>query len=382
MEGGWGIKIANKAEKESKEKYLRRTLKFNNILRSSIRTSRWQDVLIEIVKKGGRPTNLNLLDQAAIDVEADSNGDPTKWKLNEAALGLDSRRGSVTWTPEQVTHIKFKDAIFNLWGESDIQTAYETVKIKDSIRGFILWLFKTNQFRNHFAFANKTNIEQIRLFVSSYRQSSETYDKPVITEGDVEVKALREVTDLNMLIDILNWCDNQLIALFPSTKVNLGLGGEGGRSESDSLGDVNRSYIKEIQGVIYDAINYDLFPKLGFSSNDEFYWEPMDRMTKQKIFESVQIMRNSGFSDKAVIEFMEKEGLSFKSTKIFEPNEELKANKDLMPSRISTKEGEADKNVGTGEDSSTRDEQLVANSEETNKLINDTWTYPFIQEEN
>lgn len=361
MEGGWGLRT-KRSDSESLKKKFRRKYKFDRLLRTSIRTGQWQDVLIEIVKKNGEVTDLNLLDPAAVDVITESNGDVIRYEQTPHNDG--KKRNPIVWNPEQIVHIKFKDAILNFWGESDLRVAYDTVLIKDYIRKYINWLFETNQFRTHFNIKDASE-QQIRNFISRYKAGESTYDKPVITEGEVQASPLRDIKDFDQIIALLEWCDKQLISLLQTTVVAMGWGGSGGRSESDSLGDDLRTSIIGIQRTIADAINFDLFEKMGLSSNDEFFWYPLDRMTKKQLFETIEIMRRSGWKDEAIKEFAEGEGLAFKTSEWFkedniEPAMSSAAKKDGSFSRQRSSEGQADNNVGTGQESSTRSDQLVA----------------------
>ena len=173
-----------------------------------------------MVRKNNSVTDLNLLDPAAIDVKAKPNGDVDYWYQEERAnAGL----GEVRWPERNVVHITYEDALLNIWGENQLRSAYDTLLIKDYIRTFLLWLFKTNQFRTHYNVKGASEA-QIRAFISRLKQGESTYDKPVITEGEMAVSPLRELKDLDMVQGILEWCDGQLISLLGQTTIGLGIG--------------------------------------------------------------------------------------------------------------------------------------------------------------
>lgn len=365
MEGGWGLRVGDKARQETQMSIFKRDYRFDKFLRTALRTVQWQDLLIEIVKKGDKVTDLNILNTAEIDVETDPNGDPISYTQESPNDGQDP----IVWKAEQVVHIKFKDALLNFWGESDLRVAFDTLVIKDNVRKYLTWLFGTNQFRTHFSFKT-LNDNMLRRFVSSYKQGENTYGKPVITEGEIMAGPLRKVEELDQMIALLDWCDTQLISLFQTTTVNMGIGGSGGRSEGDSLGDVQRTSILALQRVVEEGINFDLFPKMGLSRKDEFFWKPLDRMSKKQLFEVIEIMKRSTFTDEAVQEFMMESGMEFKTKNLFKapeevegPTPEQRSAKDGSASRQRKSEGEADTNIGTGQESSTREEQLVAQSD-------------------
>ena len=381
LEGGWGIKVKGKDSKELTKRF-KKNYRFDDLLQTLIMDIRWKDALIEIGRTDGKVTDLNLLNTEVIKVDAYPNGDPKLYYQEATTTNIDGN-SYIEWLPRNIVHIKLKDSILNFWGESDLQVAYETVLIKDYIRKFLIWLFQTNQFRNHINFKTLATEEQIKRFVSFYREGEKSYGKPVITDGEVEIKAMRELTDLNGLVELMDWCDNQLRMLLQQTSVSLGNSGSS-RSEGDALNDTQRTSIKALQRKIANAINYELFDKIGLSDNTEFYWKPIDRLTEKGVFEVVEIMKRSMMTDEAISEFMEQQGLTFNSEKLFKDPEEMMAGqvtpeqrsqKDASASRERKGASEGNNKIGTGSQGTTREEQLVKrdDSEKLNK-------YPYIYE--
>lgn len=367
LEGGWSIKLNKKDNKELIKRF-RKNYRFDDLLQTLISNLRWQDALIEIGREGGKVSDLNLLDPVVIKVKANPNGDPLLYYQDSVSPNVDGV-SLIEWLPRNIVHVKLKDSILNFWGDSDLRVAYETVLIKDFIRQFLIWLFKTNQFRNHINFKTLASEEQIKRFVSFYKEGEKSYGKPVLTDGEVTVSAMRELTDLQNLIGILDWCDNQLRMLLQQTPISLGVGG-GSRSEGDALNDTQKTSIKALQRKIANAINYELFDKMGISDGAEFYWKPLDRMTEKGVFEVVEIMKRSMMTDEVIKEFMEQQGLSFSADKIFnEPEEsdvevtpEQRSNKDASSSRETKGAGESNEKIGTGKQGTTREDQLVKRS--------------------
>ena len=385
LEGGCGIKRNNTDDKQL-EKRFKKEYKFDELLQTLSMNLRWQDGLIEIGRKKKKVTDLNLLDPQVIEVNAKPNGDPIFYYQESAQENVDEQ-AVIKWLPENIVHIKFKDSILNFWGESDLQVAYDTVLIKDYIRKFLTWLFGTNQFRNHINFKSLASEEQIKRFVSFYKEGEKSYGKPVISDGEVEIKAMREMKDINLMVELLDWCDHQLMMLLQQTAISLGSGGSSGRSEGDSLSETQRTSIKALQRKIANAINYDLFDKMGLPESIEFYWKPLDRMTEKSVFEVVEIMKRSMFTDEAIQEFLMKQGVAFETKSLFkepeeapvgQPTPEQRSKKDGSASRTRKGEGESSKKIGTGEASSTREEQITKRDVDTNKY---PYTYEVVLDE-
>ena len=366
LEGGWGIKSGRKADNENYDKTFKRKYRFDRLLHTTIRHIRFQDALIEIAKKEGEVIDLNLLDPAEIEVNAEPNGDVNYYFQEQNKTK--SHPSKIVWQPENIVHIRFKDNILNLWGDSDLQVAYETVLVKDFVRKFLSWLFGTNQFRNHVSFKQTVSEQQLKTFISYYKEGEKSYGKPAITDGDVEIKALRELKDLEQLQLVMDMCDRELMRLLQQTPLSIGDGGSSGRSESDGLSETQRTSVKAMKRLVADAINYDLFPKLGYPVTVEFYWYPIDRMTEKGIFEVVEIMKRSMFSDEVITEWMQNQGIEFSATKLFnepelptmgeQPTPEQRSKKDSSASRTRKGEGESSKRIGTGEAGTTREEQV------------------------
>lgn len=395
IEGGWGIKSNRKADGNLIEERFKRKYRFNSLLHTLVRNLRWKDGLIEIAHEQvvtvgdtimandqSPVADLNLLDQENIDVDAKSNGDVNFYYQDNVKDGQSKRK----WLPRNIVHIKFKDAILNLWGDSDLRVAYETVLIKDFIRKFLAWLFGTNQFRNHIGFKQTVSEDQVRKFISYYKEGENSYGKPAITDGEVEIKALRELKDLDQVLLILDYCDKELMRLLQQTGLSLGEGSSG-RADADGLSDTQRTSIKAIQRVIMEAVNYELLPKMGYSSGVEFYWKPLDRLTEKGLFEIIEIMKRSMFTDEAILEFMEKQGMSFETKKLFKEPEEItgvtpeqRSKKDASASRESKGVGESNKRIGTGEQSTTREEQVSRAAPVNGKKIPDFGKYPYVIE--
>lgn len=367
LEGGWSIRRKGKDNKELIKRF-KKNYRFDELLQTLSMNVRYMDGLIEIGRTENKVTDLNLLDSSVIKVYAQPNGDPEYYYQEAGQPNVDGNT-VIKWLPRNIVHIKFKDSILNFWGENDIQVIYETVLIKDFIRQFLMWLFKTNQFRNHINFKTLASEEQIKRFVSFYKEGERSYGKPVITDGEVEIKAMRELKDLEQLQRILEWCDDQLRMALQQTSVSLGSSGTS-RSEGDVLSETQRTSIKALQRKIANAINYELFDKMGLSDDTEFYWLPIDRMTEKSVFEVVEIMKRSMMTDEAIKEFMDKQGLVFETSKLFkDPMEDMaqpgqvtpeqRSKKDASASRETKGAGQANSKIGTGKEGTTREDQLV-----------------------
>ena len=191
-----------------------------------------------------------------------------------------------------------------------MQTLYETVLLKDYIRQWISWFFGTNQMRPVFNFKNKNTSQKVAEFVSWLEASSKNLKKPILTEGEMTVQSLMSFgPEGQAILDMLQWCDEQILILLQVPPISVGKPDNSGRSNSVEQGSSLSTRIKNVQYILEDLFSYDLFPKMGFEKND-FKFGSIDFGMTARVMETVQIMKNSMFTDEAITEFLTALGVS------------------------------------------------------------------------
>jgi hypothetical protein len=89
-----------------------------------------------------------------------------------------------------------------------------------------------------------------------------------------------------------------------------------------------------------------------------FEFSEVDDKRIEKLLEMAERMHNMGFKTKVIEEYLENNSFPIKG-KLFDPNAVTKKSEDMMPSR-SRKDGESNDKIGTGEEGTTREDQLVS----------------------
>ena len=352
LEAGWTIKGRDKKSREKKLEQKLKDVRFNRLIRKALyNLILYNNVFIEIIKKGDELSDLNVLETTLMDIRAKDNGDVEFYKqivqrnINGQQKGVEV--GS--WTPEQCVHIKLDEITNNTWSDLMIESLYDTVVLKDSVREWLKWFFQTNQMRGHFNIkgANDTKIKE---FMSFYKASEKDKTKPIITEGEVTYEVLQNFAEQGKsLQEVLAWCDQQIIMLIQTPPISMGMSDSSGRSNSVEQNSSLNTRVKSVHDVTSDYFTYDLFPKINFGKND-FLWGTLDDTDRTRILENVQIMKNSMFTDEAITEYLEVRGLTFETKKLFkDPAEEAKKMAESMP----TPEGpDSNKDVKTGNEGS------------------------------
>lgn len=364
LEAGWRITgIDKKSRKKDLEQKLRE-LRFNKLLRKILFSAiLYNNSFVEIVKKGGEVSDINFLDPDTIDIITERNGDIIRYEQKNVHKANNS---PIVWSKDSVWHFKHNDLSSNVWAELDMKAIYDTILIKDKIRQWIYWFFKTNQSKGLFNI-KQAGEAQIRNFISYLKASESDPTKPVILEGEIEYQLLRKFSEEGMsLYQMLEWCDTQILSLLQVPPVAVGKMDTSGRSNSVEAYSALATAVYGIQQALEDDITYDLFLKIGFPKCI-FQFGVLDYVNEEKIFKIVSLMKQSEFSDEAIIEWMNSQGLIFDTNKVFStigaeqpkkvsdtyiqgtgrPLDDVKSKADISQ-RFNPK--------------STRDEQLVKNS--------------------
>lgn len=359
MEGGYKTikKDTYELDKEFSqsldEKYLFRT----QVLRKLFITLKYfNNAFIEIVRdSNGHTKSLNVLDSNLIEPITEFNGDPIRYKSRIPNI----QTGKFSyWDKSDMVWVKLNDRSVG-FAPVDLRSLWEALHLKTYITRYVAWLWKTGQYRvlYNFTGAGKANIDD---FLAYARRHEENFKAPFLMKGDVQTRMLRDIKEAEQIVNLLKWVDNQLLLALRIPPLDVGIPDASGRSSGDSQTNNLSTHITSVKKVAEDYLSYDLFPKIN-KGNNLFVFGPNDRFSERQIFENMNIMRNIGMTDDVISEYLGSRGMYFES-KLFEKKEEvkIKKDKDLMPSRFS---GEEDprQNIGTGEQSSTREDQLAPN---------------------
>jgi len=330
-------------------------LRFNKLLRKIFyNIYGYGNVFIENVKNGNsKVKELHVLETTITEPVTDNHGKVSSYIQNVPSNG---GANPVTWSVEEVTHIASTTLTTGIWGELDIQSIYTLVLIKQYIKEYLGWVFGTNQFRPFYNIRN-ANVEQVKSFLSYLRKSEKDITFPLIAEGEIEAKVLRDFSDGTTILEIWEKCDRDIMTLFQTSPINMGQPGDSNRSSSDGQGKADDVHIRSIQKLVADEINFDLFPKIGLK-DDGFEFLEIDDKKIEKLLEMSERMVNMGFKTSVVEKYLRENDFPI-TGKLFDEERMLEGKKseDMYASR-SRKDGESNDKIGTGDEGTTRKNQL------------------------
>lgn len=329
-----------------------------NVLRSVfVQAFRYRNAFLEVVKgKGsGKIIGFNVLDARNIRPVTKPNGDVEKyrWKIQDPVT-----KKYPEWKPEEVIWLKFYDTATG-WSGVDLKSVYKWVHTKSMMHRYVQWLWKTGQYRVLYNFTDARNSDVVEDFLTFMEAHDHDPTVPFITRGEVRTMLTRDMKETDSYIGLFKYIDSQILINLRVPPIDAGIPDASGRSNADAQSNNFATTIKGIKTVVKGAINTKILPYMGFEDTC-IVFAPNDRFQKKQIIDELNILHNIGLSKEAKLEYLNRNGIFFQTKEVFQEEEEqVEGEKDidLMPSRF-TGEGSGMNVEGTGEASSTREDQL------------------------
>ncbi len=338
--------------------------RFNKQIRSWLyQLYGYQNAFIEIVKDGNNKLKeLHILETTTTEPLVDEHGEVLGYIQRIPNMG----NNAPTWNPDEVTHIKLNYMTTNMWSDIEIKSIYTSVLIKKYILAYFGWKYGTNQLRPLYLIKDATE-DAVKDFLAYWKKVQIDITKPLVFEGDLEKIMMAEATEETPLLKVLDSMDENIYSAFHVPPIASNETGQSNRSSADKQEQMMAVRIRAVQNVIEEAVKYDLFPKIGFPKIN-FKFNPPLMLDVSKAIETAERMKNMGISIDVIEDYL-RTNVFYDKKKIFDKDiikaekEGLKPTKkseDMYPSRKRKPQDETSKNIGTGENSTTREDQLVA----------------------
>lgn len=326
LETKWMVKGRNKKTRTKELEGKLKSIRFNRLLRKLLfNLVLYNNAFVEIVRKRGEFSDLNVLETIFMRIDANPNGDVIGYYQETGGPG-----DKPYWKEEDVVHFKLDEITTNTWSDLTIEALYETVLIKDYVRQWLTWFFGTNQMKGFYNIKN-ANGQKVKDFLSYLKAAEKDKSKPIIAEGEVTYQVLSSFAQEGQTLnDVLGWCDQQIIILLQVPPIAIGLPDSSGRSNSVEQYQALNTRVLAIERIIEESHSYDLFPKIGYDNND-FIFGVLDESIRKSTFEIAKIMKDMMMTDEAITEYLETQGVVFDSKKLFKEPEDFAdmSNKDV-----------------------------------------------------
>ena len=339
-------------EKELNDKY-----RFKQLLRKLVYNSMlYQNVFIEIVYKNNQPQEMHILETSQMEIYSDKHGEVSHYVQNKGDE-------HVTFSTEECIHISLDNVTSMLWGEVDMKTLYKTVALKNEIENFLVRQFKYNKFRDAYSIKN-ANDAQVKDFINQLKEGRDYPDRELVIDGDIEKIAGRQIDDLNTLVELLNYTRQQILTLLRVPPIIAGIPDNSNRSNSEVQ--ARKAFdgrVLSIQRDISEEITNELFPKLGWKLA-EFMFAPIDKRAEKDDIEIIKVLADMGLDDESLLQLIRDTGIQIRDGAKFEKPEPIipKEDKEDKSGDEDMKDDASPVEHKTGEESETREDQLVGRS--------------------
>ena len=373
ISSGYTLEGKSRAVKDAKNRLKKLGFTRNFIRRIITNLLLYQNVFIELVRdSSGNVTELHLLETTQMEIKADVHGEI------EQFTQLASSGEEISFSPDDIVYITPSRTTTRVWGDNYLRTLYRTVSTKNFIEKFLNYLAETNQWRNIIHVKNMTS-DDVKSMLSYYNHVLQDPNEPFVVEGNEEdfvMKSMRDLHEASDFIKLMEHLRTKILMQLKVPPILVGVPDDSNRSNSDAQMKAFNIANESDRDVLSDAFNTDLFKKISLSGV-EFVWNPIDKRTEKDDVEIAERLINMGAIPKQVEKFLRNSGLELPEGQLFEDiNKQVPPSSgksmDMYPSRrAEDKQGEIN-NVGTGEESSTREDQLVSKSKwYYNALVDD-----------
>lgn len=336
-------------------------LRFNRLLRPLLQhLFGYSNAFVEIVKDANEATELHTLDPRYMEPMVDQHGVVTQYVMKVADE-------VVTWQPDEVVHLKTTPLAQTVWGDVEVKALWTACALKYHIKKLFLYQYESNSFRPLLNINNASD-DQIKRFLAFLQEAKQDIKRLVPIEGEIEAVFLDQMQDYSKVKELLTYLDYEILNILQVPPIAVGLPDNSNRSNSDAQERALATRIRSIHRLLEDIISNDLLPQIGFSKV-YLKFGPIDERNETTVMEIAERMKNMGFKQELIKEYLESKGWDFPEGDIFEevqvdpvtgqPMDGSKKSDDMFPSRKGKLPGVANKKIGTGEQGTTRPDQLV-----------------------
>lgn len=327
---------------------------------------------LELVRNGARKVvELHVLETTEMEiVDEEGHGVPNQYiqrpRRATTSKMTGSQRNIVEFPPEDIVHFRLDRLTTSLWAEIPVRPLDMYVATKIRAKQHFHTQYKQNLFRNSFMFPEGSDEDDVRKSVAFLKEALEDPNKPLVMYGGISSENFTTAQDFAAHLDLINKIDSAILSQLQVPPIMAGLPDNSGRAsgEQETYKAFN-THIRGVQRLFESVMNDVLLPRLGFTGITYKFGE-LDRKSEKDVVEMMIQLKALGAKPDKLAKFARDNGMNLDDDFFNEAFYEApsKADNDAMtnqtaPSRANLEEGEGDNNVGTGSESTTREDQLV-----------------------
>jgi hypothetical protein len=325
----------------------------------------YHNLFLEKNLKGSEIKDLDVLETREMSIKSDTHGKPFGYVQT-------SKDGEIPFLAEEVIHIPILPITGNNWGYAFNKNLINIVNAKLQLLNYLHWLISTNQFRNIHSIeeGEETAVQE---YLSYLKQAENVPTKPLAVDGKVIVAQLRTFADGANFINLIEYYNSEIFRIMQTPPIGAGVLENSNRSSTEGQENFMDMWFDFIDKRILDHFNIYLLPDLGFE-DIELTLSPRDKSITKPEIEVIRGLKELGLNTKGLEVALRNAGMIFEEgVKIEEPKPEEQSGSKFMGEFPSRQPKDNFSERKTGEESSTRPEQLgmKSNKPDFNK-------YPYV----
>jgi len=365
LKSGYHINAKDKKLKERIEKDLKKKFRFTRLLNKLLNNLLiYGNAFIELVYKGSSVEELHILETTEMEILSDTHGEIRGYLQRQGAQSEE-----IQFTTDEVVHLTVEHIKSNLWGEVELQTLFNILNLKQHIEKFLTNLFKFNKFRDSWLIEEADEV-QVRDFINNLRLSQDMPEKEMVIDGKISKVLGRPIEDLDKLIEILNYCRQEILTLLRVPPIIAGIPDNSNRSNSEvQARKAFDTRIKILMQSIEEEFDAELFPKMGWT-NAEFKFNPIDKRAEKDDIEIIMALKEIGLDEKSLLQFIRDSGIQLpEGAKIVKPEPIPFGGDGKDEDKKEMKDEASPVEHKTGAEAETREDQLIGRTDGSSIII-------------
>ena len=370
LNSGWTVEGSKTAKKQAEDLLKKINFNYTFLDKVVLNALLYEHVFIEIERtNSGNPSALHVLETSFMEIEHDVHGDIIGY-YQQGETG-----DKVFFPIEDIVYLKFNSITSAVWGENGLESLLRTLTTKNFFEKFLNSMAINNDFRQIF----KTTMadDNIKEFLPYLQDARLDPNQPIVMKiakkagesmaDDNKFETMRNPSDLKEFLGVLEYLRTQSLMRLKVPPIMIGVPDSSNRSNSDSQIKAFNISNEAFRRKLDDGF-VELFDKLGIGSVD-YAFNPIDKRSEKDDVEVAERLINMGADPKVIEGFLRTSGLALPEGKLFLDKPEMeqdpkvgvvsKKSMDMYPSRKGKSEGESNKKIGSGEDGTTRPDQLA-----------------------
>lgn len=265
-----------------------------------------------------------------------------------------------------VYHFRMDRLSTGQWAEIPVKPIAQYVALKLFIKNHVTHLFKENMFRPVTYVEKGVTKDELDRVITHLKEARKDPSKPLVNFGDGKTEPYMKFSDGEEFRKWVNLCDNAILTQMQVPPIMAGVPDNSGRASGEQQTyKAFNTHIKGLAMTLEDQFD-KFFEKAGLTGVEMHIGTP-DSKSETDIVETALKLKSMGAKPGKLTQWLKDRGLDldedFFDEDVFRSESQADRNQESNAANVSSRsgknDGEMNERVGTGDEGTTRDDQLV-----------------------